>query len=152
MIASFLAFLGVSTIVIVTPGPDTAVTVRNTLLGGRLAGILTALGISTGQAVWALATSFGLVALLVASEFLFQVIKYAGAAYLVYLGLQALIGAWRDTGHAASPVIEAGAPRLRPGRAFAQGLISDLGNPKMAVFFASLLPQFATPGEGCSPH
>ncbi len=56
MIASFMAFLGVSNFVIVTPGPDTAVTVRDTLLGGRLAGILTALGISTGQAIWALAT------------------------------------------------------------------------------------------------
>jgi threonine/homoserine/homoserine lactone efflux protein len=56
MVSSFLAFLGVSAVVIMTPGPDTAVTVRNTLLGGRLAGIATALGISTGQAIWALAT------------------------------------------------------------------------------------------------
>jgi threonine/homoserine/homoserine lactone efflux protein len=148
MIASFMAFLGVSTIVIVTPGPDTAVTVRNTLLGGRLAGIFTALGISSGQAIWALATSFGIVALLVASEFLFLAVKYAGAAYLVYLGAQALIGAWRGTGHAGHVVVRAGVARLAPGRAFLQGLISDLGNPKMAVFFASLLPQFATPGEG----
>ena len=147
MIASFMAFLGVSAIVIVTPGPDTAVTVRNTLLGGRIAGILTALGISTGQAIWALATSFGIVALLVASEFLFQAVKYAGAAYLIYLGLHALIGAWRNGGDGA-PALQAGRVRLRPGRAFLQGLMSDLGNPKMAVFFASLLPQFATPGEG----
>ena len=95
MITSFMAFLGVSAVVIMTPGPDTAVTVRNTLLGGRLAGILTALGISAGQAIWALATSFGVVALLVASEFLFQAVKYAGAAYLIWLGLHALIGAWR---------------------------------------------------------
>jgi threonine/homoserine/homoserine lactone efflux protein len=148
MIASFMAFLGVSTIVIVTPGPDTAVTVRNTLLGGRLAGIFTALGISTGQAIWALATSFGIVALLVASEFLFLAVKYAGAAYLIYLGVQALIGAWRGSGHAGDVVMRASSARLGAGKAFAQGLISDLGNPKMAVFFASLLPQFATPGEG----
>jgi threonine/homoserine/homoserine lactone efflux protein len=147
MIASFMAFLGVSTIVIVTPGPDTAVTVRNTLLGGRLAGILTALGISTGQAIWALATSFGIVALLVASEVLFLAVKYAGAGYLIYLGLHALIGAWRNGGDGA-PALQASVARLRPGRAFLQGLMSDLGNPKMAVFFASLLPQFATPGEG----
>lgn len=147
MIASFMAFLGVSTIVIVTPGPDTAVTVRNTLLGGRLAGILTALGISAGQAIWALATSFGVVALLVASEFLFQAVKYAGAAYLIYLGLHALIGAWRGDDGPAVPT-RSGKARLRPGKAFVQGLMSDLGNPKMAVFFASLLPQFATPGEG----
>lgn len=147
MSASFMAFLGVSAIVIMTPGPDTAVTVRNTLLGGRLAGILTALGISTGQAIWALATSFGVVALLVASEVLFQAVKYAGAAYLIYLGLHALIGAWR--GGDGSPVAaRSGTARLGAGKAFFQGLMSDLGNPKMAVFFASLLPQFATPGEG----
>jgi threonine/homoserine/homoserine lactone efflux protein len=150
MITSFLAFLGVSAVVIMTPGPDTAVTVRNTLLGGRLAGILTALGISTGQAIWALATSFGVVALLVASEFLFQAVKYAGAAYLVWLGLHALIDAWRGTGDGGAASLRSG-PRLKPGRAFAQGLISDLGNPKMAVFFASLLPQFAAPGDGMFP-
>jgi threonine/homoserine/homoserine lactone efflux protein len=147
MITSFLAFLGVSAVVIMTPGPDTAVTVRNTLLGGRCAGILTALGISTGQAIWALATSFGVVAVLVASEVLFQAVKYAGAAYLIWLGLQALIGAWRGTGDGVAAA-RSGGLRLQPGRAFAQGLMSDLGNPKMAVFFASLLPQFATPGEG----
>jgi threonine/homoserine/homoserine lactone efflux protein len=146
MITSFLAFLGVSAVVIMTPGPDTAVTVRNTLLGGRFAGILTALGISTGQAIWALATSFGVVALLVASEVLFLAVKYAGAAYLIWLGLHALIGAWRGDDGVA--VARREGPRLKPGKAFAQGLMSDLGNPKMAVFFASLLPQFATPGEG----
>lgn len=146
MITSFLAFLGVSAVVIMTPGPDTAVTVRNTLLGGRCAGILTALGISTGQAIWALATSFGVVTLLVASEVMFQAVKYAGAAYLIWLGLHALIGAWRGTGDGAAAARSNG-PRLKAGRAFAQGLMSDLGNPKMAVFFASLLPQFATPGE-----
>lgn len=148
MITSFLAFLGVSAVVIMTPGPDTAVTVRNTLLGGRFAGILTALGISTGQAIWALATSFGVVALLVASEFLFQAVKYAGAAYLVWLGVHALVAAWRGTGDGAIAGVRTGAARLSPSRAFLQGLVSDLGNPKMAVFFASLLPQFATSGEG----
>jgi threonine/homoserine/homoserine lactone efflux protein len=147
MIASFMAFLGVSAIVIMTPGPETAVTVRNTLLGGRVAGILTALGISTGQAIWALATSLGVVALLVASEVLFQAVKYAGAAYLIWLGANALIAAWRGTGSTATAARGAGS-RLRPRRAFAQGLVSDLGNPKMAVFFASLLPQFAAPGDG----
>ncbi len=147
MITSFMAFLGVSAVVIMTPGPDAAVTVRNTLLGGRLVGVLTALGISTGQAIWSLATSFGVVALLVASKVLFQAVKYAGAVYLIWLGLQALIAAWRGSGEGSAAVLRAG-PRLRPGRAFVQGLMSDLGNPKMAVFFASLLPQFTAPGEG----
>jgi threonine/homoserine/homoserine lactone efflux protein len=149
MTSSFLAFLGISILVIVTPGPDTAVTVRNTLLGGRGGGVFTALGVATGQAIWALATSIGIVALLVASEPLFAAVKFAGAAYLVFLGGQALLAALRGGG----PDVPAGGGpvsgrRLPPSSAFLQGLISDLGNPKMAVFFSSLLPQFAPQGEG----
>lgn len=144
-LSSFLAFLGISILVIVTPGPDTAMTIRNTLLGGRRGGILTALGVSTGQLVWALATSAGLVAVLLASEVLFQAIKLAGAGYLVYLGIQALIAAWR--GHAAADPAAAYPRRLPQAAAFRQGVISDLGNPKMAAFFSSLLPQFAPQGE-----
>ena len=91
--SSVLAFLGVSALVIVTPGPDTAVTVRNALLGGRAGGIFTALGVSVGQAVWACASRLGIVALLVASEPLFLAVKYAGAAYLVWLGLLGVMAA-----------------------------------------------------------
>jgi threonine/homoserine/homoserine lactone efflux protein len=149
MISSFLAFLGVSALVIVTPGPDTALTIRNTLLGGRRGGVFTALGIVIGQAIWAVATSIGIVALLVASEPLFLAVKYAGAAYLVYLGAQALWAAWRpESGGATIPTAIIGRrATLRPLAALRQGIISDLGNPKMAVFFASLLPQFAPPGD-----
>jgi threonine/homoserine/homoserine lactone efflux protein len=93
----FLAFIGVSLIVICTPGPDTAITIRNTLLGGRTAGVLTALGIAAGQTIWAVATSAGVVALLIASEPLFLGIQYAGAAYLVLLGLLALHEAFRPS-------------------------------------------------------
>jgi threonine/homoserine/homoserine lactone efflux protein len=89
-----------------------------------------------------------LVALLVASEPVFNALKYAGAAYLVFLGAQALLGAWRGTVH---PVPVPGGTqrvaRLSPRASFVQGLLSDLGNPKMAVFFSSLLPQFA-PRDG----
>lgn len=144
--SSVLAFLGVSALVIVTPGPDTAVTVRNALLGGRAGGICTALGVSVGQAVWAFATSLGIVALLVASEPLFLAVKYAGAAYLVWLGLHALRAAWRP-GESGDAVAARPARRLGRGAAFRQGLVSDLGNPKMAVFFASLLPQFVPAGQ-----
>lgn len=146
--SSFLAFLSISVLVIVTPGPDTAITIRNTLLGGRVGGIFTALGIAAGQTIWALATSVGIVALLLASEPVFLATKYAGAVYLVYLGIQALRAAIRpsEDAHPAS-----GAPRptrqLTPFVAFRQGVISDLGNPKMAVFFASLLPQFVPAGS-----
>ncbi|RWD98788.1 MAG: LysE family translocator [Mesorhizobium sp.] len=145
--AIFLAFLGVALVVIVTPGPDTAITIRNTLLGGRPAGILTALGVGCGLTIWALATSVGLVALLTASEPLFLAVKYAGAAYLVYLGMQALREAIRPAhfDHAQAPALHH--RRLAPIAAFRQGLISDLGNPKIAVFFPSLLPQFVPAGQ-----
>jgi threonine/homoserine/homoserine lactone efflux protein len=141
---SFLAFIGVSIIVIVTPGPDTAMTVRNTLLGGRGAGIATAFGVAIGQAIWALATSAGIVALLVASEPLFLAIKYAGAAYLIYLGFQALREALWPSADAGAAPLDLPKRRLTTVAAFRQGVVSDLGNPKMAVFFASLLPQFVS--------
>src|SRR5205807_870939 len=95
MTQSLWAFLGVSLLVIATPGPDTALTIRNTLLGGRRGGFFTALGVASGQAIWALATSVGIVALLVASEPVFVAVKLAGAAYLVILGAQALWQALR---------------------------------------------------------
>jgi threonine/homoserine/homoserine lactone efflux protein len=144
---AFLAFVGVSLIVIVTPGPDTAMTIRNTLLGGRAGGVATALGIAAGQTIWALATSIGIVALLVGSAPLFLAVKYAGAAYLALLGLKALRQAIRPSkgAHGGTPV-RSRAKRLTAFAAFRQGVISDLGNPKMAIFFASLLPQFAPAG------
>jgi threonine/homoserine/homoserine lactone efflux protein len=142
-----LAFLGVSAIVIATPGPDTAMTIRNTLLGGRVGGVSTALGIALGQLIWALATSIGIVALLIASEPVFVAVKYAGAAYLVFLGVQALREALHPSAARGGAGVRRGERRLAPIRAFSQGLVSDLGNPKMAVFFASLLPQFVPPGD-----
>jgi threonine/homoserine/homoserine lactone efflux protein len=134
------AFLGVSVVVIVTPGPDTAVTIRSTLLGGRRAGLLTACGAVSGQLVWIVAASAGVAGLLVASEPAFVAVKLVGAAYLVFLGLTALVHAWRGS----EPELVRSSPV--PPRAFRQGLVSDLGNPKIAVFFTSLLPQFA--GDG----
>ena len=106
----FLAFVGVSLVVIVTPGPDTAITIRNTLFGGRAGGIFTALGIASGLTIWAFATSAGIVALLVASEPLFLAVKYAGAAYLVFLGVQALREAIWPAGDAKRQAADATAP------------------------------------------
>src|SRR5918999_805367 len=136
--AELLAFLGVAVVVIVTPGQDTALTVRNTLAGGRRAGVRTAVGVVAGQAVWALAASAGVAALLVASEPAFVVLKLAGAAYLVYLGGHALLAAVRRRQPEPSVARPAGR-----GRELRQGLLSNLGNPRMAVFFSSLLPQFS---------
>jgi threonine/homoserine/homoserine lactone efflux protein len=131
-----LSFSAVAALVIVTPGQDTALTIRNTLGGGRRAGVHTAFGVATGQLVWALATSAGLAALLIASEPAFRALRLFGAAYLVYLGVQSLLRAIRR-----KEASKAGLP-AKP-RPFRQGLVSNLGNPKMAIFFSSLLPQFA---------
>jgi threonine/homoserine/homoserine lactone efflux protein len=140
--AQIAAFLAVSALVIVTPGQDTALTVRNTLFGGPSAGVLTALGVATGQAIWTLATGIGVGALLVASQPAFLALKIAGGAYLVVLGAQALWSALRP-----KPVMVERRARPR-GRAFRQGLLSNLGNPKMLVFFTSLLPQFGHSAAG----
>ena len=140
-VKELLAFLGVSALVIVTPGQDTALTIRSTLLGGRRAGVLTALGVSTGQAVWTLAASAGITALLLASEPAFLAVKLAGAIYLVFLGGQMLVRAARRS---RAPVdIVRQTDGLSSAKAYRQGVVSNLGNPKMAVFFTSLLPQFA---------
>jgi len=140
-VSELAAFLGIAVLVIVTPGQDTALTIRNTLLGGRPAGVGTAAGVAAGQACWTLAASIGLAALLVASEPVFVALKLAGAVYLVLLGLQALRHALRPV---AGSVERGAGPPLAPARAFRQGLLSNLGNPKMAVFFTSLLPQFGS--------
>ncbi len=141
--ADLAAFLGLSVVVIATPGQDTALTIRNTLLGERRAGILTAAGVAWGQACWTLAASAGVVALLRASEAAFLALRLAGAAYLVLLGVQALVSAVR--GQEGKGLFAGGSSRpLTPGTAFCQGLVSNLGNPKMAVFFTSLLPQFGS--------
>ena len=137
MLGEAAAFLAVSALVIVTPGQDTALTIRNTLGGGRDAGVSTAAGVAAGQAVWTIATSAGLAAVLLASETVFDALRIAGAAYLVFLGLQALWGAVRGRARAAGGA----APRISAALAFRRGLVSNLGNPKMAVFFTSLLPQ-----------
>ena len=144
MSSDLAGFLVLSIIVIVTPGPDTALTIRNTLLGGRAGGVATAAGVELGQATWSVATSAGIAALLVAAEPAFVALKLAGAAYLVLLGAQALVSALRlgRSTEAAATLQRAG---LRPATALHQGAVSNLTNPKMAVFFPSLLPQFVSP-------
>jgi len=138
-VGELAAFLAVALVVICTPGPDTALTVRNSLLGTRRAGIFTALGVSTGQLVWTFAASIGIAALLVASEPAFQALKLVGAAYLIWLGVQTLWSVVRRR----SPA-RASEPRraVSVRQAWRQGVLSNLGNPKSAAFFTSLLPQF----------
>jgi threonine/homoserine/homoserine lactone efflux protein len=142
---NLLPFLAVSAVVIVAPGPDMALVGRNALLGGRRVAVSTAAGVVLGLAVWSLAASVGLAALLRRSEPAFFALKIVGALYLVWLGLQALRIAFRSPRNEAA-VSPALGPRYRPRRALRQGFLSNLANPKIAVFFTSFLPQFAPPG------
>jgi threonine/homoserine/homoserine lactone efflux protein len=142
-LAQYLAFLGVSLLVICTPGQDTALTIRNTLLGGRRTGVATALGVAAGQASWTVGTSLGLAVVLVASGPLFTAVRLAGAAYLIYLGGRSLVKAARRG--AGETDTAAPARRLLPRAGFWQGLLSNLSNAKMVAFFISLLPQFVGP-------
>jgi threonine/homoserine/homoserine lactone efflux protein len=139
-VTDLAGFVALAIVVIVTPGPDTALTIRNTLVGGRPAGTATAAGVALGQATWSLATSVGVAALLVAAEPAFAALKLAGAAYLIYLGGQSLWSAFR--GRPAAPTLDRTTSSVRPAVALRQGILSNLTNPKMAVFFPSLLPQF----------
>jgi threonine/homoserine/homoserine lactone efflux protein len=138
-VTDLVGFVALAIVVIVTPGPDTALTIRNTLIGGRPAGIATAVGVALGQATWSVATSAGVAALLVAAEPAFAALKLAGAAYLAYLGAQSLWSAFRSRPAAAT---DPSVGRVRATVALRQGILSNLSNPKMAVFFPSLLPQF----------
>jgi RhtB (resistance to homoserine/threonine) family protein len=142
MMAEALAFLGVCALVICTPGPDTALTVRNSIIGGRRTGVLTAAGIAAGQMVWTVAASVGIAGLLQASQPAFAALKIIGAAYLVFLGAQSILAAIR--GDHGNEQRRMRAQELTPWRAMRQGFISNLANPKMAAFFLSLLPQFVS--------
>jgi RhtB (resistance to homoserine/threonine) family protein len=141
-----LVFIGVAAIVIVVPGPDTAVVTKNVLVHGRRAALGTSLGVSAGLSVWTLAAAVGMASVLRASDLAFTVLKLTGALYLVWLGVQAL----RAARHAArDEQASPAAPRPAMGAlgGFRQGLFSDLANPKIGVFFTSLLPQFVDPGR-----
>ena len=150
--STLLAFLGVSLIVICVPGPDTALTIRNAISGHRRAGVATAAGVATGQLAWTIAASLGIAGLLLASAPAFQAVRWAGAAYLIFLGARSLWSAVHERHDRAAIHSRDNTRRpsaqLTPGRAFRQGLLSNLANPKMAAFFLSLLPQFVPAGVG----
>jgi threonine/homoserine/homoserine lactone efflux protein len=145
MLAGLAAFLPVAAVVICTPGPDTALTIRNAMAGGRTAGISTAAGVAMGQCVWTATAGVGLAGLLRASAPAFLAVRAAGAVYLVFLGVQSLRAARARKGEDSAPV-RSGLV-IRPARGMRQGLLNNLGNPKMAGFFLSLLPQFVGTGH-----
>lgn len=143
MIVHLWAFVGISVLVILLPGPDTAVVTKNALLRGRRAALATTFGVSTGLLVWTVCAALGLAAVVRASAVAFTVLKLIGATYLVLLGVQALRAASAHRGDAASAVAALSAA-ASVVTAYRQGLFSNLANPKIAVFFTSLLPQFVS--------
>jgi threonine/homoserine/homoserine lactone efflux protein len=126
-----------------TPGVDMLYAVSRTLTGGLRAGLAAALGISAGCVVHALLAAFGLAALLAVSAWAFSAIKWAGAAYLVWLGVGMLREAFRHGNGRAAAV--AADPRVTAFAIFRQGLLTNVLNPKVALFFLAFLPQFIAP-------
>lgn len=141
----FLVYVGVVIAIILLPGPDTAVVTKNALIHGRGAALGSAVGVNVGLSVWTVATALGVASLLKASGSVYTALKLVGAAYLVYIGVRALLDSRR-----AAPGSQAGARSARTldGRGgLTQGMLSNLANPKIAIFFTSLLPQFVS-GHG----
>ncbi|ATJ87597.1 LysE family translocator [Ralstonia solanacearum] len=140
----------------VTPGPDTAYIVGRSVSQGRVAGLISSLGVSAGCCVHVLAVAFGLTALLAASAVAFTVIKVIGAAYLIYLGGRMLLAPPERDDASDSPdapqaraMEDAAVRRPRPLRAlFMQGFLTNVLNPKVVLFFLSFFPQFVDPGTG----
>ncbi|GAA2019913.1 LysE family translocator [Nakamurella flavida] len=144
-----LPFILVVVVLTLTPGPDMVLVLRNGSRGGSRAAWWTGLGCCAGIAVYAAASALGLAAVLAASATAFLVIKLLGAVYLVHLGVRAL---WhsRRASSAAAAAATATSPQaavVRRWSAFRQGLVSNLLNPKIALIFLTLIPQFVSPGE-----
>lgn len=135
-----LAFFGVCLVIIVVPGPDFALVVRNTGHGGRPAAVATASGVMTGLTILACLAVAGLTAVLRTSPTAYTVLAVAGGIYLLYLGITSLLGWWRMR-RGTVPAAKLQTPPRR-GAFYTQGLICNLSNPKVAVFFVALLPQF----------
>jgi threonine/homoserine/homoserine lactone efflux protein len=135
------AFIGVAAILTILPGADMALVTRNVLTLGRRRTLLTVVGICCGCIVHATASALGLSAILATSATAFNVLKTIGAAYLVWIGVQSIR-------NASSPVLPSAEPKQRWGLGpFMQGFLTNILNPKVAVFYLTFLPQFVTPGE-----
>ena len=138
-----LVFLGVITLLTITPGADMAMVSRSVFMGGRRAAFGTTLGIAAGCFLWALASAAGVAAVLAASETAYDALRLVGAAYLVWLGVQSFLAARR--GYASEPA--ARGPAGTGPSPFRQGLLTNLFNPKIALFYTTFLPQFIGPDD-----
>jgi threonine/homoserine/homoserine lactone efflux protein len=140
-LSTLLPFLVAALTLNLTPGADMTYVIARSAGQGRLAGISSAFGISAGSLVHSLLAAFGLSALVMQSETAFQIIKFAGAAYLLYLAWKA----WRSGGGDIGPPAR---PPAGPGRIFIEGLLTNLLNPKVALFILAFLPLFVDPARG----
>lgn len=148
MLAALLTFTATAALIVMLPGPDTLVVVRNLLRGGRRRGAVTALGVMTGLLVWVVTASLGLSAVLRASHTGYDVLRIVGAAYLIWIGLQSIRSRTSLTGGHDEPK-QVSSRRYGPllGSGYASGLLTDLMNPKVGVFFISFLPGFVPHGQ-----
>jgi RhtB (resistance to homoserine/threonine) family protein len=136
------AFIGVAALLIILPGADMALVTKNVLTVGRRGAMLTIIGICAGCVIHATASALGLSAIIATSAMAFNVVKTLGAAYLVWIGIQSI----RDAKRPATLPNEK--PSLRSGLGpFLQGFLTNILNPKVAVFYLTFLPQFISPGE-----
>ncbi|HEY4131539.1 MAG TPA: LysE family translocator [Gemmatimonadaceae bacterium] len=137
------AFIGVAGILTILPGADMALVTRNVLAVGRRRTMFTIFGIQIGCIFHATASALGLSAILATSATAFNVVKAIGAAYLVWIGIQSI----RTAGVPATTTTTAPTPKARIGSPFVQGFLTNILNPKVAVFYLTFLPQFISPGE-----
>ncbi|MBL8176671.1 MAG: LysE family translocator [Bryobacterales bacterium] len=137
-------FVGLAALMTMTPGADTALVVRSTLSRGRAAALLTVLGICAGCLLHSIASALGLSLVLSQSAAAFDAVKFAGALYLAYLGAQSLWAAWKGHGGGLLPH-DKPLPPQHPWRSFSEGLLTNLLNPKMPLFYVTFLPQFIDP-------
>lgn len=145
--ARFPSFLLITLLLTVSPGVDTVLVIRNVLRGGRKDGLLTSLGICSGLYVHAALSAGGISMLLIQSAALFQAMKLVGAGYLCWLGGTSLWRVWRRGGIVVAGQKPPHGSNRGNGRSFREGFLSNLLNPKPAVFFLALLPQFLHAGD-----
>ncbi|MCQ4257568.1 LysE family translocator [Stutzerimonas stutzeri] len=141
--AFWLVFFSAALALNLSPGPDLLFILSRTLSGGRRVGIASAFGVCSGALVHVAGAALGISAILATSALAFAVVKYVGAAYLLYLGIQTL----RSAGAPSSIDVQT-APRVSPWKAYRQGILVDILNPKAAIFFMAFLPQFIRPDQG----
>jgi RhtB (resistance to homoserine/threonine) family protein len=139
----FFTFIVLSLFVVMSPGIDTALITRRTISDGRKDGYKMALGITTGSLFHTFAAAFGLSAILMQSAVAFEIVKYVGAIYLIYLGLSSFIARKNEKDNNSEYQVHMNMKKS----AFKQGLFSNVLNPKVAMFFLTFLPQFVKAGE-----